>query len=202
MTTARQPNLQLLPPDFVVRARAQSQAEFLAGGERLFLVALPSVDGDLARGLAETSTASGVKARQSRDALGFGTTTMSARELLAKNAERNLRAVLQLGPHFAVPLRKRSVDAAFSERISIGRARNNDIVLRQADVSKFHAWLECDEEGQFYLSDARSKNATTLNGQPVGRGLEPLRHGDDITVGSVQVVYTLSAPRWELLREK
>jgi hypothetical protein len=202
MNTEKLPNLTLLPADFVARARAQSKAEFVAGGERLFLVSLPSLDGNLARGLAEASTASGAKARQSRDALGFGTTTMSAKALLSKTAERDLRALLQLGPHFAVPLRKRPADAAFSERISIGRARNNDIVLRQADVSKFHAWLECDEEGQFYLSDARSKNATTLNGQPLARALEPLRHGDDITFGSVHAVYTLAAAVWELLREK
>ncbi len=202
MTTARPPNLMLLPPDFVARARAQSKADFLADGERLFLVSLPDVEGDLARGLAEASTTSGPKAKQSRDALGFGTTTMSAKEMLAKTPERDLRSLLLLGPHFVVPLRKRPADAAFSERISIGRARNNDIVLRQADVSKFHAWLECDEEGAFYLRDARSKNATTLNGQPLGRSLEPLRHGDDITFGSVHVVYALAAPLWELLREK
>ena len=194
-------NLQLLPPDFIVRARGVSEAEFLAGSERLFLVSLPSVDGDLARGLAEASTTSGAKARQSRDALGFGTATVSAKERLAKNAERDLRSLLLLGPYFAAPLRKRPADAAFSERISIGRAPNNDIVLRQADVSKFHAWLECDEEGQFYLSDARSKNTTTLNGQALGRGMEPLRHGDDITFGSVHVVYAFGSALWELLRE-
>jgi FHA domain len=201
MMTGKAPNLTLLPVDLVVRARAQSLADFLASGDHLFLVSLPSVDGDLALGLAEASTASGPKARRSRDALGFGTTTMSAKELLAKAPQRDLRTLLLLGPHFAVPLRKRPADAAFSERISIGRARNNDIVLRQADVSKFHAWLECDDEGQFYLSDARSKNATTHNGQPMGRGQEPLRHGDDITFGSVHVVFVLAAPLWELLRE-
>src|SRR5260370_35421696 len=105
MTTARQPNLQLLPPDFVVRARAQSQAEFLAGGERRFLGALPSVDGDLARGLAETSTASGVKARQSPHALGFGTATKSGGEPLAHDAERNLRAIHQPSARLSRPLR-------------------------------------------------------------------------------------------------
>lgn len=57
--------------------------------------------------------------------------------------------------------------------ISVGRARNNDISLDDVSVSKFHAYFR-QEDGVLYLLDARSRNGTFVDGQPVparGRGL-------------------------------
>ena len=80
-------------------------------------------------------------------------------------------------PYFAVPVRKRDdSDALFMGRISIGRARNKDIVLRHSSVSKFHAWFEADDSENLHLCDAGSTNLTHVNGQ-AGRGPSPHRRG-------------------------
>lgn len=52
---------------------------------------------------------------------------------------------------------------AFKSVITVGRARNNDIVLRAPKISKLHAKFLPDEEG-YQLTDAGSANGTTVNG--------------------------------------
>jgi pSer/pThr/pTyr-binding forkhead associated (FHA) protein len=102
------------------------------------------------------------------------------------DAER-VKALLKTGPHFGVPLEKRpGAETAFADRISVGRAVNKDIVLRDGSVSKFHAWFELDEEVGFYLTDAGSKNLTLVNGV----ALEPRKRvavapGDSSRFGSI-----------------
>lgn len=88
---------------------------------------------------------------------------------------------------FLVPLRKRSnADALQMDRVSIGRARNRDIVLVDPSVSKFHGWFEVDAFGSFYFSDAGSRNATRVNGrQLVSRERTLLAPADVIRFGSV-----------------
>ncbi len=82
-----------------------------------------------------------------------------------KDVEPKIRALLSQHVHVAVPLQKRADSTkSHTERVSVGRAMNNDIVLRHASISKFHAWLEADEGGQFYVSDAGSRNCTFVDG--------------------------------------
>jgi hypothetical protein len=70
-----------------------------------------------------------------------------------------LRQRLGSGRHFVLPLIKRSPDTVSPGRISVGRARNNDVVLRNDSISKLHAWLEIGQLG-LSVSDAGSKNGT------------------------------------------
>ena len=71
------------------------------------------------------------------------------------------------------PVQKRAVNS-WADRVSVGRARNNDVVLRHASVSKVHAHFTREPGGGWALSDARSTNGTFVNlraavpGQPVG----------------------------------
>jgi hypothetical protein len=52
---------------------------------------------------------------------------------------------------------------AFKSVITVGRARNNDIVLRAPKISKLHAQFLPDEDG-CRLSDLGSANGTSVNG--------------------------------------
>jgi hypothetical protein len=81
--------------------------------------------------------------------------------------------------------------AAWLSWISVGRARNNDIVLRHSSISKLHAQIhtEADTAGpkpRFWVIDAGSANGTTVNGQVQTPG-SPLvvRPGDTITFGDI-----------------
>jgi hypothetical protein len=114
----------------------------------------------------------------------------------------HLEVRLARGAHFVVPIRKRpEAGKAFIERVSIGRARNNDVVFRHESVSKFHAWLRKDDEGAYFFGDASSRNGTRINGEPLAanqpRRLEP---GDEIVMGAVEVIFVPSTVLWDAIR--
>jgi pSer/pThr/pTyr-binding forkhead associated (FHA) protein len=84
-------------------------------------------------------------------------------------------------------------DTAYKDRISVGRARNKDIVLRHPSVSKFHGWFEVDERGMAYFTDDDSKNRTRVNGMLLfPRERSQIQSGDTIRFGSVEAI--LCAP--------
>jgi hypothetical protein len=116
-----------------------------------------------------------------------------ARSDVAPEAELARR--LADGGHFIVPLRKRrGGDALYMDRISVGRARNKDIVLRHQSVSKFHCWFDVDDNGAFHVTDAGSKNATKVNTATLpARERTRVEPGDVIRFGSVEAV--LCSPR-------
>jgi pSer/pThr/pTyr-binding forkhead associated (FHA) protein len=109
--------------------------------------------------------------------------------------------LLEKDRYFGVPLRKRkSAEALYPDRISVGRATNKDIVLRHQSVSKFHAWFEIDSEGCFYVADAGSKNLTRINGYAiVAHDPSPVEAGDSLCFGSVEAVLCSPRALWATL---
>src|SRR4029079_9837898 len=107
-------------------------------------------------------------------------------------------------PHFVAPLRRRAAAGrAFDEHISVGPAHNSDIVLRHASVSKFHAWFECDDSGEFYVGDAKSKNGTKVNGSRItGQDLTRLVSGDEIRFGKVPSVMIVPELLWDAIASR
>jgi hypothetical protein len=60
-----------------------------------------------------------------------------------------------------VAVLEKSKDNVFQRRVTLGRTTNNDIVLDDASVSRFHGWLQKDDgSGKWTLTDAGSKNGT------------------------------------------
>src|SRR5256714_13451592 len=68
-----------------------------------------------------------------------------------------------------------------TERVTIGRGAENDVVLNDAGVSRLHARIERQPTG-WTLLDNGSANGTELNGAPIGKP-SALRAGDRIGVG-------------------
>ncbi|MDX1584475.1 MAG: FHA domain-containing protein, partial [Thermoanaerobaculia bacterium] len=66
-------------------------------------------------------------------------------------------------------------------RLRIGRERGNDIVLRDARVSRSHAEISF-ERGFFIVRDLGSSNGTFVNGREVK--VAPLTEGSEIRIGS------------------
>ncbi|MGQ0618004.1 MAG: FHA domain-containing protein [Acidimicrobiia bacterium] len=75
-----------------------------------------------------------------------------------------------------------AVHDARSGVVRIGRAAENDIVLDDLLVSRFHAELHRDADGRARAVDLGSHNGTFVNGQPVADG--PLGPEDLLTIGS------------------
>jgi pSer/pThr/pTyr-binding forkhead associated (FHA) protein len=69
---------------------------------------------------------------------------------------------------------------------TIGRHRNNDIVVTDAKASSFHARIDRSPEG-FVLVDLKSRNGCWLNGRRVET--HPLATGDELRVGTARLVY-------------
>jgi hypothetical protein len=118
-------------------------------------------------------------------------------------AEDEIVTLLEQGLCFCVVLRKRrDADAAFPHRISIGRAPNTDIVLRDPSISKFHGWFEADDEGTFYLADADSTNSTRVNGEVIAaRERVPVAPGDMVRFGSVDALVCAPRALWTALTQ-
>jgi hypothetical protein len=72
---------------------------------------------------------------------------------------------------------------AFQSKITIGRARNNDIVVRAAKISKVHAAFMPDKKGNYKLVDMGSANGTLLNGDAIEQNKPvKLKSGDKISL--------------------
>ena len=67
-----------------------------------------------------------------------------------------------------------------AERVTIGRAPGNDVVLNDKATSGRHAAIVTILDDSF-LEDLDSTNGTQVNGQPVTK--HPLAHGDVVTIG-------------------
>src|SRR5688500_18771120 len=92
------------------------------------------------RDLKSTFTGDVVQAR----AAGAG----RARTFSEQTSER-LPVALARASCYVVPICKRA-EASFLHQVSVGRARNHDIVLRHRSVSKFHAWFEVTQDVQLF----------------------------------------------------
>lgn len=65
-----------------------------------------------------------------------------------------------------IPVRKRRDSNAFAMMITLGRAPNNDLVIPDQRVSKFHAYFRKLGQ-QWMINDANSMNGTWVDGQPI-----------------------------------
>jgi len=100
------------------------------------------------------------------------------------------------------PVRKRGESNAFSSMVTLGRAANNDLVLSNSNVSKFHAYLRQMGE-KWMLSDANSRNGTELDGKriPAERPF-PLRSGARIRLATlVTLQFLLPADLYRRLQD-
>ena len=80
---------------------------------------------------------------------------------------------------------------AFGRGITVGRTGNNDVVLDDGSVSRFHAWFSRDAgEAGFLLTDAGSKNGSYVaGGRLLARKPEPLGDGMRVRFGQVEVTF-------------
>lgn len=117
-------------------------------------------------------------------------------------------------PHFMTelanaPATKKSVvvtaivkrdKSLFQDRISVGRARNSDIVIRHASVSKLHAHFRTEATG-LTLTDVGSHNGTKVGGVAlVPHRPEAVRPGMTVVIGAIHVRVLEAKNVYELLR--
>jgi len=101
-------------------------------------------------------------------------------------AERNL--IL-----FGILKTKKEVYKLTKERISIGRNRSSQIVINNNTISKDHAIIEFDQDGNAIIKDLNSSNGTYVNGQRLKLNPIRLKTGDKITFGKYDMEFTFEA---------
>jgi len=76
------------------------------------------------------------------------------------------------------------------ESLSIGRSRESDIFLEDLAVSRLHASIVNQGNGNYALRDEGSANGTKVNGQLVNKyQVYPLQEGDKIQLGQTVLVF-------------
>jgi len=204
-------------PDVDRNLRPRALVQWLRGAKRqdvalrlavpLLLVRLDDPEGELAQALDQGMAAAGTVVEP-----GMGFHTVSVDRHAARKPSlppspsfgpEQLATRVVRAAHFVLPIGKRP-DAAkpFAERVSVGRARNNDLVLRHVGVSKFHAWFGRDHEDAYYVSDASSHNGTFVNGVGLDGGAPVrVRDGDVIRFGGVDAIFCAAAILHAALRD-
>ena len=71
-------------------------------------------------------------------------------------------------------------------RVTIGRSRDCDVTLDDANVSRRHAEVR-REGGTWVVADLGSTNGVKVNGHRVSQ--QPLQPGDEITLGLERLVF-------------
>jgi DNA-binding SARP family transcriptional activator len=107
-------------------------------------------------------------------------------------------AVVGLGPHtgtLAAPSAVAELRGRDGQRYRvegstrIGRRPDNDIVLDDDEVSRYHAVL-IDTAGSFVISDLRSTNGVQLGGRRI-RGSATLADGDHVRIGGHEFTFEI-----------
>lgn len=76
----------------------------------------------------------------------------------------------------------------FKASCTIGRSSQNNVVVDDGLVSRFHALLQAQDVGDYVLVDLGSSNGTFVNGRRVGLPTR-LTEGDCIRVGRMELVF-------------
>lgn len=100
-------------------------------------------------------------------------------------------------PCHLTPIRKRDA-ASFLQHVSIGRARNHDVVLRHKSVSKFHGWFELHEGGRLFVKDCDSRNHIFVDKRRVTQRQE-VHSGQTVAFGQVECRVCTPASLWAAL---
>lgn len=97
-----------------------------------------------------------------------------------------------------IPVRKRRDSNAFAMMITLGRAPNNDLVIPDQRVSKFHAYFRKLGQ-QWTINDANSMNGTWVGGNPIAADRSaPLESGASIRLAeTLEMVFLLPEALFE-----
>ena len=79
------------------------------------------------------------------------------------------------------------------ERVLIGSAPENRVIIHDDDVDPIHALFEINPDGDVEVQDLRTKSGTFVNGDRIG-GVTHVNDGDEIRIGNTTLTATLEDP--------
>lgn len=178
--------------EFIELTRNLSRADFCSQHKNYFLLGIIASDSPAGE-------------------LDFYTGVIHIEEESAKHPELSnpKRASAKPGK-FLVKIEKRDGNA-WHNWYSVGRSKNNDIVIRHPSVSKLHARLDAQGPIQtppqstqtsagLWITDVGSTEGTKVNGAPLSKSDRyPLQNGDRIFFGNVETVLLDAGRLYDIL---
>ena len=99
-----------------------------------------------------------------------------------------------------VAVRKRQ--DVFPEMITLGRTANNDVVIPDATISKFHAYFRVTAGG-YEVVDVGSRNGTRVMGRVlVAKQPAEVTIGTRLRFGSIDLVLRDAGDTWDSIRKR
>ncbi len=100
---------------------------------------------------------------------------------------------------FLLPLKKAESNP-FPERISVGRAPNCDVVIRDPSVSKLHGHFRDVRRDSAWFTDAQSSNGTVIDGAFIQPGVAvEIRLRSQTEFGRVRLLLVSASDVYDLL---
>ncbi|MGH7436968.1 MAG: FHA domain-containing protein [Polyangiaceae bacterium] len=204
-------HLRNLFPAALVQDAAHLELEaFLRqyGSAPLLLVRIPEGDTELRAGLQSLWLPAATQSTARVAPLRFRTDLLRAHSERApakgdrSSRHRDVLLALAEGVHVAAIVRTKGASSGRlgARRVSLGRATNNDVVLRHSSVSKFHASLDPRPEETVMVMDAASTNGTSLNDVRLQRRVPAEAvPGDHLRFGNVEAVLWSAHALWASL---
>jgi hypothetical protein len=123
-------------------------------------------------------------------AMGFHTGVRDSREMEALMDDEASPDEPGMRSGFFLLKVEKSDRNPWSSWVSVGRARNNDVVLRHLSVSKMHAQFfvrpGADGNADYMIADAKSAKGTFVNGRKQGSSdPTPVKSGDQVRFGEI-----------------
>lgn len=116
-----------------------------------------------------------------------------------KDIEAGKRS-LQIGAVVRICKREGGV---FADRIGVGRARNADVPLALARISKYHAYFSRDAAGVWNVTDAGSTNGTFVDGQKVQERLpHSVHNGQEVAFGPYRFAFYMPDGFLEVVKRR
>jgi FHA domain len=192
------------PRALLDRALEASRSSFQDGHNGFLLaVVLAGHAPDLGLGLSALSGRDGLPFRTAKHADGIARHSRPGPNVVSDPKTQReplcVRALLELADVdcYLARIEKRAKEAVFEDRVTVGRARNNDIVLRHGSISKFHASFDLEGE-RLFIKDAGSRNHTLVNGKSLDARME-IHAGDRIEFGGVDALVCTESALWVAL---
>lgn len=177
--------------EYAEEAQSSELAEFVARHSYLFLYGLIVVEAPIESDPEDREEESELYADDGGETKIVGPTDATSRRIQMP---------------VALAIRKRT--DTFPRMITIGRTANNDVVIVEPSVSKFHAYVRVPVEGlpsnaPLQLCDADSGNGSFVNNHRVGR-TPPVEigTGDTIRFGHVELTLLSAAQVWQRLHRR
>jgi hypothetical protein len=99
---------------------------------------------------------------------------------------------------------RKQKDNAFQRGVTLGRTGNNDLVIDDGSVSRFHAWFQWDADARCWsVADAGSRNGTRVDREKLPpKRLTVLRGGERLRFGKVDATFLMPRAFLSVIRSR